>query len=588
MSIKGQTPDDGTPDAVKAVQESDLETLKQLVEERPGLPLSYDHYGRTLLHFARHGSIAKFLIDCGANVNELGWMESTPLHNAAGLGDIDVVRTLLENGADVNAPYTQLLTPLHSASGNRSEHGPQIVQMLIDAGADIEATTTSGVTPLLESLFRSAEENLPVLLAAGACIDVRDLRSGHSVFHYVAIHGLRKSIRRLVEAGADLNAQDKLGDTALHLAVRKGDVHIVQLLCESGADRGIANVSCLTPVLLAMELPQLVIAEYFRSLGDRFSPGKMVSISVHAHSLRREAISVERGGALARWGEQDGRPQLLARVEIGRGALLKVCAVPEADQLLLLFPSGKIELWDWNSLKVLHSFKGALPKSKFMALSDDGAQIAVIEMGGEDAYVLKYPSLELIGDYAGGEYPQSLAVHADAPHLAVKRRYQEAIELEWFDTSLPFDEDLDHILNANEAKETYLAFSPDGIMLASVEWEPRGSFERDASLCVYDLTSDSLLWTLKVEIPIPGGMLGNWWGPPYTEPIFLDMERILWGNPNGALEVYSARDGAVLSSVSIDEDKPLYSVSVGANGALVWAVKSDGDVVVCPARAVMG
>ena len=49
-----------------------------------------------------------------------------------------------------------------------------------------------------------------------------------------------KKVASLLEAGIDPNLEDKDGDTALHLASKNGDLKLVKLLIENGA-----NVSCL-------------------------------------------------------------------------------------------------------------------------------------------------------------------------------------------------------------------------------------------------------------------------------------------------------------------------------------------------------
>jgi hypothetical protein len=55
-------------------------------------------------------------------------------------------------------------------------------------------------------------------------------RGGHSA-----------TVRRLIAAGADANAQDRLGDTALILASQLGSVETVQALLDAGASRKLRN-----------------------------------------------------------------------------------------------------------------------------------------------------------------------------------------------------------------------------------------------------------------------------------------------------------------------------------------------------------
>ena len=56
-----------------------------------------------------------------------------------------------------------------------------------------------------------------------------------------AAHGHKDTARALLDAGADVNAKDFTGWTALHAAAFKGDPEIVQLLLEHGAIPGKAS-----------------------------------------------------------------------------------------------------------------------------------------------------------------------------------------------------------------------------------------------------------------------------------------------------------------------------------------------------------
>lgn len=70
---------------------------------------------------------------------------SSPLHIAAGTGDLDTVKDLLESGHDVLTQDKNYWHPLHEAS--RGGH-VEIVKHLVEHGADLGATTKGGGTAL--------------------------------------------------------------------------------------------------------------------------------------------------------------------------------------------------------------------------------------------------------------------------------------------------------------------------------------------------------------------------------------------------------------------------------------------------------
>jgi len=62
-----------------------------------------------------------------------------------------------------------------------------------------------------------------------------------------------KTVRALIAAGAEINAQDKNGATALHRAVRTRSAAAVGALLEAGADIEAKNNSGSTPLHLAVQ-----------------------------------------------------------------------------------------------------------------------------------------------------------------------------------------------------------------------------------------------------------------------------------------------------------------------------------------------
>ncbi len=83
-----------------------LDTAPDLVQ-RPGI------HNIPLLSFATDGTLAKLLIERGADVRAMSRppFQSSPLHGAARRGYVDVVEVLLANGADATAQDYNGKTP---------------------------------------------------------------------------------------------------------------------------------------------------------------------------------------------------------------------------------------------------------------------------------------------------------------------------------------------------------------------------------------------------------------------------------------------------------------------------------------------
>ena len=118
-------------------------------------------------------------------------------------------------------------TALHvAAAGYRIE----IAKMLLAAGADAKAA-------------RNHRSSQPVHYAADGYSENPAWNPKRQV----------QMIRLLLDAGADMNAQDKNGATPLHRAVRTRCAAAVKFLLESGADPKIRNKPGSTPFHLAVQ-----------------------------------------------------------------------------------------------------------------------------------------------------------------------------------------------------------------------------------------------------------------------------------------------------------------------------------------------
>lgn len=73
------------------------------------------------------------------------------------------------------------------------------------------------------------------LLAAGADASVRTRVMHEGPLFRAAAHGTKGICKALINAGADVNAEDAYGETPLHWAVSEGNLGTVQALLDAGA-----------------------------------------------------------------------------------------------------------------------------------------------------------------------------------------------------------------------------------------------------------------------------------------------------------------------------------------------------------------
>lgn len=248
--------------AMEAIKAGDLERLRTLLAEDPGLAISRSSRGHPTL------------LQCVA-------LDTNEVPNRA-----DLARALIEAGAEIDGPLVA------AASGNNTA----VASALLDAGAAIDGR--GGWSPLEEALYWSNRGAIELLVARGASI--RNLRtaaglgrtdllagffnadgtltpnagkvdwpfgdpltSNHSnpireelqakvagwsespqavlnnAFVYAAMHNRVEAARLLLERGAEINALPPGFDysaTGLHYAALNGHREAVEFLLDHGAD----------------------------------------------------------------------------------------------------------------------------------------------------------------------------------------------------------------------------------------------------------------------------------------------------------------------------------------------------------------
>lgn len=84
--------------------------------------------------------------------------------------------------------------------------------------------------------------------------------------HYAVGAKVVDNVRLLLQNQAQVNAADRFGNTALHLAVQYKQLDICRLLVEAGADASIQNEDRLTPVDIAIGERDNVMLDYLKTV----------------------------------------------------------------------------------------------------------------------------------------------------------------------------------------------------------------------------------------------------------------------------------------------------------------------------------
>jgi len=167
----------------------------------------------------------------------------------------------------MNAILTAILDDDRPRAGEVLKADPGLATRLIDEARLYQSKIFHwiyvGDTALHLAAAGYRIELVRLLLAAGADPNSRTNHRQSGPLHYAADGYITgpvwnakrqvKTIQCLLDAGADINAQDKNGATPLHRAVRTRCAAAVKCLLESGSDATLKNKPGSTPFHLAVQ-----------------------------------------------------------------------------------------------------------------------------------------------------------------------------------------------------------------------------------------------------------------------------------------------------------------------------------------------
>jgi ankyrin repeat protein len=195
--------------------------------------------GHTLIEAIRLGNeeAVERLLEAEADVNEAIEYDGevlTALYVAIMENRNDLAVRLLVAGADPLRPQPENASLLLLALNNRDR--PRLVRELLVRGLVVDEGDAEGRTPLLiaagDPEQPDAFDLAAVLIQGGADLNARDAK-GRTALHLLAVHEHGAELAELLLVyGANVNLPDDKGRTALQLAQKKGNDEVVSLLEE--------------------------------------------------------------------------------------------------------------------------------------------------------------------------------------------------------------------------------------------------------------------------------------------------------------------------------------------------------------------
>lgn len=215
---------------MRAVETNQLAIAQTLIQAKADLNIKAPNGDTALMMAVKNNSpeVVKALIDAGANASITNEDGNTPALTAAQNDGVEIIKILGAAKADMNTSNAAY-TPLSYAIG---QENVTLVKALLDAGADPNVKPSNGAGPLFQAAHSA--EIVALLLAAKANPNVTDDYGQTPLMNAIQNDAI-KSVEAFIAGGADLNARDRSGSTALTLAQNTMRTEIAEILKKGGA-----------------------------------------------------------------------------------------------------------------------------------------------------------------------------------------------------------------------------------------------------------------------------------------------------------------------------------------------------------------
>jgi ankyrin repeat protein len=293
---------EGQTALLSVARTGNVEAAEVLIGEGATVDAREKWGGQTALMWAsarRHPRMMQLLISKGADVNARSTVRNyqrhvtaegrpknldsggfTPLLYAARENCLACAEVLLKNGADIDLPDPDGVSPLLLAIMNANW---DLAGHLIEAGADVNQWDIYGESPLFTAIdLRSRIDG------GRASIDPMNKTTGLAILETLLERGANPNMQLFFKPANARGANNTRGATPLIRAASNGDLEVVKLLLEHGADASVQMADRQTPIhaVLAGRSPEKPALELIRILHKAGADVNVTALINHPEEIR--------------------------------------------------------------------------------------------------------------------------------------------------------------------------------------------------------------------------------------------------------------------------------------------------------------
>lgn len=249
---------------------------------------------RTPLHYSvvnKQLACISVLLNQGAKPTLLDEEGNSPLHYAASQGDSNLFELLVEKTEHVDFPDGKGRTTLEMIFSQSPAHAIHfhIATLLIKRGSSIQPLRRNNLINLMLQAMEHGHTGFVEELVARKAVDINERGSqGATLLHQVVQRrsdnippGTLDLVKKLINLGANVKAQDNYGCTPLHYA---NNVIDAKILLQHGATLEAKNSSKITPLFKAATAHNFEVCQFLIDQGA--DPYRMIDQTCIMHYVK--------------------------------------------------------------------------------------------------------------------------------------------------------------------------------------------------------------------------------------------------------------------------------------------------------------
>ncbi|XP_021563682.1 transient receptor potential cation channel subfamily A member 1 [Carlito syrichta] len=267
---------DDSKESLKVVFEGSSCALQNFIKKQKKLRKYGDMNASPLHHAAGEGQVELMQMilnesSCEA-LNVMDDCGNTPLHWAAEKNQVESVKFLLSRGANPNLQNSNMMAPLHIAV--QGMHNNVMKVLTEHSSTNINLEGENGNTAVMIACTKDNNEALQILFNKGAkpCISNK---WGCFPVHQAAFSGAKKCMEIILKFGEEhgysreshINFVNNGKASPLHMAVQSGDLEMIKMCLDNGAHIDLMETGRCTALHFAAtqgatEIVKLMISSY--------------------------------------------------------------------------------------------------------------------------------------------------------------------------------------------------------------------------------------------------------------------------------------------------------------------------------------